>query len=152
MRAQKVLTLSSEKECPMRAIDAKILEELEMLYGDKDCFHPLHNWFGTAEAYWTNLERLFMVADYAKKHNPTVAGKIAAYSKQIVELFHQTKEYASEWDSKRKEKHRSSQETEDFAEATDERLDALNRWTVSQEKLRHVVLGLVGLLYSVASE
>ena len=140
----------------MRAIDAKILEELEMLYGDKDCFHPLHDWFGTAEAYWTNLERLFMVADYAcaraKKNNPTVAGKIAAYSEQIVELYHQTKEYANEWDSKRKEKHRSSSETEDFAKATDERLDTLNKWTVSQEKLRHVVLDLMRLLYSAASE
>jgi len=136
----------------MRAIDAKILEELEMLYGDKDCFHPLHNWFGTAEAHWTNLERLFMVADYAKKHNPTVAGKIDAYSEQIVELYNQTKEHANEWDSKRKEKHRSSRETEDFAKATDERLDTLNRWTVSQEKLRYAVLGLVGLLSSAASE
>jgi len=27
----------------MRAIDAKVLEELEMLYGDKDCFAILKN-------------------------------------------------------------------------------------------------------------
>jgi hypothetical protein len=50
----------------MRAIDAKTLEKLEMLYGDKDCFASLQDWFGTTEAYWANLERLFMVADYAK--------------------------------------------------------------------------------------
>jgi len=136
----------------MRAIDAKVLEELEMLYGDKDCFHPLHNWFGTAETYWTNLERLFMVTDYAKEHNPSVAAEIAAYSKRIVELFNQAKNYAGEWDSKRKGRRGSSREAEDFAEATDERLDALNRWTVSQEKLRQTVLELVRLLYSVASE
>jgi hypothetical protein len=33
--AQKVFTLASPKSISMRAIDAKILEELEMLYGDK---------------------------------------------------------------------------------------------------------------------
>jgi len=136
----------------MRAIDAKILEELEMLYGDKDCFHPLHNWFETAETYWTNLERLFMVADYAKEHNPSVAEKIAAHSKRIVELFNQTKKYAGEWDSKRKEKRGNLRETEDFAEATDDRLETLNRWMVSQEELRQTVLELVRLLYSIASE
>ena len=136
----------------MRAIDAKILEELEMLYGDKDCFHPFHNWFETTETYWVNLERLFMVADYAKKHNPTITGKITAYKKQIGELFHQTEDHASEWDSKRKENPRSVQATEDFAKATDERLDALNRWTASQEKLRQVILSLIGFLYSVDSE
>ena len=76
----------------MRAIDAKILDELEMLYGGKDCFYPLREWFGTAEVHWGNLERLFMVADYAKKHNPSVAEKITAYSRRIVDLFHQTKD------------------------------------------------------------
>ena len=50
----------------MRAIDAKILEELEMLYGDKDCFASIHDWFGTAEAYWNNLERFLVIADYEK--------------------------------------------------------------------------------------
>ncbi len=134
----------------MRAIDAKILDELEMLYGEKDCFYPLRDWFGTAEVYWTNLERLFMVADFAKKHNPSVAGNIAAYSRRIVDLFHETKGYASGWGSKRKEKHRLS--TEDYVEATDESWDALDRWTVSQEKLRHTILEFVELLYSVVSE
>ena len=134
----------------MRAIDAKILEELDMLYGDKDCFASLHDWFGTAETYWTNLERLFMVADYSKKTNPSEAGKIATFSKQIVELFHKTKDYASVWDSKHKEKHELS--TADYTEATDESWDALDNWTVSQEKLRHTILEFMKLLYSVASK
>jgi len=128
----------------MRAIDAKILEELDMLYGDKDCFASLHDWFGAAEVYWTNLERLFMVADYAKKTNPSEAEKIALFSKQIVELFHKTKDYASVWGSKHKEKHEFS--TEDNIEATDERWDVLNKWTVSQEKLRDAILELMELL------
>jgi len=134
----------------MRAIDAKILEELEMLYGDKDCFASLRDWFGTAEAYWTNLERLFMVADYAKKHNPSAAEKIATCSKRIVELFHQTKDYASGWNSKHKEKRRLS--TEDYTGATDESWDALDKWTVSQEKLRQAILEFMKLLYSVISK
>ena len=134
----------------MRAIDAKILDELEMLYGDKDCFYPLREWFGTAEVHWTNLERLFMVADFAKKHNPSVAGKVATYSKQIVDLFHQTKGYAHMWDSKRKEKHRPS--TEDYVEATDESWDTLDKWTASQEKLRCSILEFAEFLYSVVSE
>ncbi len=138
------------KKYSMRAIDAKILDELEMHYGDKDCFYPLRDWFGTAEVHWTNLERLFMVADYAEKHNPSVAEKIAAYNKRIVDLFHQTKEYATVWDSKHKEKHKLS--TEDYVEATDESWDALDRWTVTQEKLRHAILDFVKLLYSVVSE
>ena len=128
----------------MRAIDAKILEELDMLYGDKDCFASLHDWFGTAEVYWTNLERLFTVADYAKKTNPSEAEKIATFSKQIVELFHKTKDYASVWDSKHKEKHELS--TADNTEATDESWDVLNKWTVSQEKLRDAILELMELL------
>jgi hypothetical protein len=128
----------------MRAIDAKILEELEMLYGDKDCFASLHDWFGTAEAYWTNLERLFMVADYAKKRNPSAVEEITKYSKRIVELFHQTKDYASGWNSKHKEKCRLS--TEDYTEAKDESWDTLDKWTVSQEKLRQAILELMELL------
>jgi hypothetical protein len=134
----------------MRAKDAKILEELEMLYGDRDCFYPLQEWFGNAEAYWTNLERLFMVADYAKKHNPSVAEKITVYGRRIVDLFHQTRDYASRWDSKRKEKHRLS--TEDYVEATDESWDALDKWAVTQEKLRFLVLEFAEFLYSVVSE
>ncbi len=108
------------------------------------------DWFGTAEVYWTNLERLFIVADYAKKHNPSVAGKIASYSRQIVELFHQTKEYASGWNSKHKEKHTPS--TEDYIEATEESWDALDKWTVTQEKLRRAILEFVEFLYSVVFE
>jgi hypothetical protein len=134
----------------MRAIDAKILDELGMLYGDKNYFASLRDWFGTAEIYWTNLERLFMVADYAKKRNPSVAEKIATCRKRIVELFHQTKDYASGWDSKRKEKHELS--TEDYTEATSESWNALDNWTVSQEKLRHTIVEFVKLLYSVVSK
>jgi len=147
---QKVFTLARSKNYFMRAIDAKILEELGMVYGDKDYFASLRDWFGTTEAYWTNLERLFMVADYAKKHNPSAAEKIVAYSKRIVELFHQTKDYASGWNSKRKEKRRLS--TEDYTEATDESWDALDKWTVSQEKLRDAILEFMEFLYSVISK
>jgi len=128
----------------MRAIDAKILEELDMLYGDKDCFASLHDWFGTAEVYWTNLERLLLVADYEKRTNPSEAEKIASFSKQIVELFHKTKDYASVWDSKHKEKHELS--TADYSEATDESWDVLNNWTVSHEKLQDAILELMELL------
>ena len=148
-RAKGFYPCESEKNS-MRAIDAKILDELEMLYGDKDCFYPLRDWFGTAEVHWTNLELLFMVADYAKKHNTSVAEEIIAYSRQIVDLFHQTKNYASGWESKHKEKHRLS--TKDYVEATDESWDALDKWTVTQEKLRRAILEFVKLLYSVVSE
>jgi hypothetical protein len=134
----------------MRAIDAKILEELEMLYGDKACFARLRDWFGMAEVYWANLERLFMVSDYAKKHNPSEAKKIAVYCKRIVELFHQTKDYASGWNLKPNEKYRLS--TQDYSEATDESWDALDKWTVSQEKLREEILDFVKFLYSVVSK
>ena len=134
----------------MRATDANILDELEMLYGDKDCFYPLHEWFGTAEVYWADLERLFMVADYAKKHDPSAVKEITAYNRRIADLFHQTKEYASGWESKQKEKHRLS--TEDYVEATDESWDSLDKWTVTQEQLRLAILELVKLLYSVLSE
>jgi hypothetical protein len=134
----------------MRAVDAKILEELEMLYGDKDCFHPLREWFETTEVHWANLERLFMVADYAKKHNPTVAEKITMQGKRIVNLFHQTKDYASWWKTKYKEKHRLS--TEDYVDASDENWDTLDKWKATQEKLRQAILKFVKLLYSVVSE
>ena len=121
-----------------------------MLYGDKDCFVSLRDWFGTAERYWTNLKRLFMVADYAKKHNLSAVEEITTYSKRIVELFHQTKKYASGWNTKRKEKHRLS--TEDYVEATDESWDTLDKWTVSQEKLRQEILEFIELLCSVVSK
>jgi hypothetical protein len=134
----------------MRAIDTKILEELEMLYGDKDCFASLQDWFGDAETYWANLERLFRVADYAKKHNPSAAEEITNYSKRIVELFHQTKNYASGWNSKHKENRRLS--TEDYTEATDENWDKLDKWTVTQEKLRQEIMDYMKLLYSILSK
>ncbi len=134
----------------MRAIDSKILEELEMLYGDKDCFASLQEWFGDAETYWANLESLFMVADYAKKYNPSAAEEITKYSKRIVELFHQTKNYASGWNSKHKDKRRLS--TKDYIEATDESWDKLDKWTVTQEKLRQEILDYMKLLYSVLSK
>jgi len=134
----------------MRAIDAKILEELEMLYGDKDCFASLRDWFGTAETHWNNLERLFMVAEYAKKHNPSEFEEITTHSKRIVGLFNQTKNYASVWNSKQKEKRRLS--TKDYAEATDESWDAHDKWTVSQERLRQEILEFMKLLYSIVSK
>ena len=134
----------------MRAIDAKTLDELEMLYGDKDCFYPLREWFGSADVHWVNLERLFMVADYAKMQNPSVNGKITTQSKRIVNLFHKTKDYASGWETKNKEKNILS--TEDYVEATDESWDALDMWAVTQEKLRSLILDFVKFLYVVVSE
>ncbi len=134
----------------MRAIDTKILDELEMLYGDKDCFYPLREWFGTAAVHWANLERLFTVADYAKKHDPSIAEKITAYNKRLVDLFHQTKDSASGWESKHKEKRGLS--TEDYVEATDESWDALDKWAITQEKLRCLILEFIRFLYSVISE
>ena len=134
----------------MRAIDAKVLEELDMLYGDEDCFASINDWFGGAEAYWTNLERLFMVANYAKNHNPSEFEKISIYQKRIVELFNQTKNYAFGWNSKHKEKNRLS--TEDYTAATDESWDELDKWTDSQERLRQEILDFMELLYSVLSK
>lgn len=131
----------------MRAIDAKTIEELEMFYGDRDCLASLQDWFGAAEAYWINLERLFFIADYAKKHNPNAVKEITAHSIQIIELFQQTRNYASGWGSKQKEKHSLS--TEDYAAATNESWDELDKWTVSQEKLRQLILDFMELLKSV---
>ncbi len=134
----------------MRAIDAKTLDDLEMFYGDKDCFYPLRDWFGTAEGYWANIDRLFSVADYAKNHRPDTARQIAASRKQIRALFQQTKDYASVWDSKHNEKSRLA--TRDYVEATDESWDALENWTGCQEKLRQAIMKFVKVLYSVVSE
>ena len=131
----------------MRAKDAKIIEELEMLYGDRNCLASIQDWFGSAEVYWINLERLFIIADYAKKHNPNAVKEITTNSKQIVELFQQTKNYASGWSSKQKEKHSLS--TEDYTEATNESWDELDKWTVSQEKLRQLILDFMELLKSI---
>jgi hypothetical protein len=134
----------------MRALDAKILDRLEMLYGDKDCFHPLQDWFGSVEVHWANLKRLFVVADYAKKYNPSVAEKVTAQRRRIVDLFHQTKDYAGRWGAEHKEEHQLS--TEDYVEATDESWDAHDKWTASQETLRRAILDFVKLLYSIVSE
>ena len=134
----------------MRSIDTKILEELEMLYGDKDCFASLHDWLGTAETYSSNLKRLFMVADYSKKHYPSAVKEITMYNERIIELFNQTKNYASGWNSSHKEKRRLS--ADEYAETTDESWDALDKWTASQEKLRQEILYFMELLYSVTSK
>jgi len=85
-----------------------------------------------------------------QKNNVSAVEEITTYSKRIVELFHQTKDYASGWNSKHKEKRRLS--TEDYTEATDESWDALDKWTVSQEKLRQSILEFMELLYSVVSK
>ena len=134
----------------MRAVDAKVLDELEMLYGDKDCFYPLRIWFETTEEHWANLERLFTVAEYARKHYPSVAKKITAYRRRITGLFNQTKDLAIGWGAERKEKQRLS--TEDYAEASDERWDELDKWEATQEKMRSLILEFLRFLYSVVSE
>jgi len=77
-----------------------------------------------------------MVADYAKKYIFSVAGKIDAHIKRVVELFHQTRDNAGLWVSKEKEKHIRAGATEDYAEATNEDPDILSRVKASQEKLR----------------
>ncbi len=134
----------------MRATDAKALEELEMLYGDRDCFASLHDWFGDAENYWNTLNRLLTIADYTKKHNPATAKKITALSKMVIELFQQTKNYASGWNSKESQINEPS--TKDYSKATDESWDNLDEWTASQEKLRQKILDLIELLYSLGSQ
>jgi len=134
----------------MRAIDTKILEELEMVYGDKNCFASLSDWFGTAEIYWSNLKRLLIVADTTKKNNPSAVEEINRYSKIITELFHKTKNYASTWNSKNKEK--SSLSTEDYTHATNESWDRLDDWTATQEKLRQEILEFMELLNTIASK
>jgi hypothetical protein len=134
----------------MRATDAKALEELEMLYGDRDCFASLHDWFGDAENYWNKLKQLLMIADYTKKHNPATAQKITALSKTLVELFQQTKNHASSWTSE--DAQTSNPSTDEYAEATNESWDNLDKWTGSQEKLRQKILDLIELLYSSDSE
>ena len=141
--SQRFLPLLAHKHC-MRATDAKILEELEMVYDDKDCFASIDNWSGTAKAYWTNLERLLMVADNAKKQNPAMAEKIDKNCKLIVELFNQTRDYANAYESMHKEK--SKDTTEDYSEFTTESWEALNKLTASQEKLRREVMELIDFL------
>ncbi len=134
----------------MRAKDAKALEELDLLYGDRDCFASLQDWFGESANYWNTLKRLLIISDYTKKHNPATAQKITALSKMVVKLFQQTKNYTSGWNSKDKQKRNLS--TEDYAKATDESWDNLDKWTVSQEKLRQKILDLIELLYSSESQ
>ena len=134
----------------MRATDAKTLEELEMLYGDRDCFASLQDWFGEAENYWNTLKRLLIIADYQKKHNLSTAKRITALNKMVVKLFQQTKNYSSVWNSKERQINELS--TQDYAKATDESWDNLDKWTVSQEKLRQKILDLIEVLYTSDSQ
>lgn len=134
----------------MRATDAKALEELEMLYDDRDCFASLHDWFGDAENYWNKLEQLLIIADYTKKHSPSTAQKIVELNKTVVELFQQTKKHASGWTTQHNQN--SNPSTEDYTQATDENWDKLDKWTASQEKLRQKILDLIELLYSSDSQ
>jgi hypothetical protein len=134
----------------MRATDAKALEELEMLYGDRDCFASLHDWFGNAENYWNKLKQLLIITDYTKKDNPSAAKRILVLSEIVFELFQQTKNYASGWTSK--DTQLSNPSTEDYTKATDESWDNLDKWTVSQEKLRQQILDLIEFLYSSDSQ
>jgi len=129
----------------MRATDAKTLEDLEMLYGDRDCFASLQDWFGEAENYWNTLKRLLIIADYTKNHSLN-SKKITASSNMVIELFQQTKNHAGGWNSE--ESQISELSTKDYVKATDESWDNLNEWTVSQEKLRQKILNLIELLYS----
>ena len=133
----------------MRATDAKVLEELEMFYGDRDCFASLHDWFGESENYWSKLKHLLSIADYTKKQSIN-RKKITALSKMVVELFQQTKNFASGWTSKGDQI--SNLSTEDYTKATDEGWDDLDKWVVSQEKLRQKILDLIELLYSSDSQ
>ena len=132
----------------MRSIDARVLEELEMFYDDKDCFASLPNWSGIAETYLTNLNRLLQVADNAKKQYPSETNAIDGYCKRIVKLFNQTKGYARGWNSESTEKRTS---TENYIEASEDSWDTLDQWTASQEKLRVEILKLVEFLYSIGS-
>ena len=134
----------------MRATDAKALEELEMFYGDRDCFASLQDWFGEAENYWNTLKRLLIIADYQKKHNLSTAKRITALNKMVVELFQQTKNYSSVWNSNEHQINELS--TQDYAKATDESWDNLDKWTVSQEKLRQKILDLIEVLYTSDSQ
>ena len=136
---------NSRKGDYMRAADEKVLEELEMLYGDKNCFASLHDWFGNAETYWTNLERLLLIADNSKKDKPSAIKEIAAYNKRILDLFYQTKNYVQVWDSDQKQKNKKIS-TEDYTAATNKSWDELDQWTVSQEKLRNAILDLIDFL------
>lgn len=133
----------------MRATDAKVLEELEMFYGDRDCFASLHDWFGESENYWSKLKHLLSIADHTKKQSIN-RKKITALSKMVVELFQQTKNFASGWTSKGDQI--SNLSTEDYTKATDEGWDDLDKWVVSQEKLRQKILDLIELLYSSDSQ
>ena len=132
----------------MRSMDARVLEELEMLYDDKNCFASLQGWSGTAETYLINLNRLLQVADNAKQQYPSETNAIDGYCKRIVKLFNQTKDYASGWNSESTEKRTS---TEKYIKASEDSWDTLEQWTASQEKLRVEILKLVEFLYSIES-
>ncbi|MFW6117846.1 MAG: hypothetical protein ACOC6G_04595 [Thermoproteota archaeon] len=147
---QKSFYSYTTKKYSMRVVDERILDQLQMLYREEDCFHPLHTWFGTAETHHANLKRLFTVVDYAQKHNLSAAKNIMEYRKQIKDLFRKTKNYAREWDSKQQENHTLT--TQDYIEATEEQWDALDKWTATQEKLRRTLLEFIRLLYSAIYE
>jgi hypothetical protein len=117
---------------------------------EKDCFASLRDWVGTAETYSSNLKRLFIVADYSKKLYPSAVEEITMYNERIIELFNQTKNYASVWNSSHKEK--LSPSADEYGETTEESWDALDKWTASQEKLRQEILYFMELLYSVPSK
>ncbi|MDG6223421.1 MAG: hypothetical protein QCH99_09195 [Candidatus Bathyarchaeota archaeon] len=134
----------------MRAIDAKILEELDMLYDDKDCFASLDSWLGNAEKYMTNLNRLFLVANHAKQQYLSETNAITGYCTRIIKLFNQTKSYASGWNSKQNGQNRTF--TEKYIRASEESWNTLNQWTESQIKLRDEILKLVEFLYTVGSK
>ena len=134
----------------MRAIDAKILEELDMFYGDRDCFASLNDWFGEAENYWNRLKQLLIISDYTNKHKPSEAKKITALSKIVVELFQQTRNYASDWNSK--DNQISKLFTEDYTNATEANWDEFDKWNDSKEKLREKIIDLIELIYASDSE
>ncbi|MFZ7138349.1 MAG: hypothetical protein ACOWW1_08020 [archaeon] len=134
----------------MRATDEKILEELDMIYDDKDCFVSLDSWLGNPETYLTNINRLFLVADHTKQQHSSKANAITGYCKQILNLFNQTKQYAREWNSESPEPSPTS--AENYIKASEESWDTLDQWTTSQEKLRAEIIKLVDFLYSVDSE
>jgi hypothetical protein len=134
----------------MRAIDANVLEKLDMFYGDRDCFASLNDWFGEAENYWNRLKQLLIISDYTNKHKPSEAKKITALSKIVVELFQQTRNYASDWNSK--DNQISKLFTEDYTNATEANWDEFDKWNDSKEKLREKIIDLIELIYASDSE
>ena len=134
----------------MRATDAKILEELDMIYDDKDCFVSLDSWLRNPETYMSNINRLFLIADQTKQQHSSESNAITGYCERILKLFNQTKEYAREWNSQSTKQSQTS--TEKYIKASEASWDTLDQWTASQEKLRCEIIKLVDFLYSLDSE